>query len=86
MILGAAYMLWLYRRVIFGALTKEDLKLIKDMRLNEILRLRAAGRAASSSMGIYPSFFLDPMDASVEQPGRPDRRTGARRTSSRCCT
>ena len=24
MILGAAYMLWLYRRVIFGELTKDD--------------------------------------------------------------
>ena len=26
MILGAAYMLYLYRRVIFGALTKDDLQ------------------------------------------------------------
>ena len=31
MVLGAAYMLWLYRRAIFGALTRDDLKLIKDL-------------------------------------------------------
>ncbi len=45
MILGAAYMLWLYRRVIFGALTKDDLKPIKDLRPNEIVGLRAAAAA-----------------------------------------
>lgn len=31
LILGATYMLYLYRRVIFGALTKENLKSITDM-------------------------------------------------------
>src|SRR5690606_1542440 len=36
MILGAAYMLWLYRRVIFGELTKEDLKSILDLNKREI--------------------------------------------------
>jgi len=35
-ILGAAYMLWLYRRVIFGELTKEDLKSITDLTGREI--------------------------------------------------
>ena len=35
-ILGAAYMLWLYRRVIFGKLTREDLKSILDMNPREI--------------------------------------------------
>ena len=35
-ILGAAYMLWLYRRVIFGELTKEDLKSITDLNAREI--------------------------------------------------
>ena len=36
MVLGAAYMLWLYRRVIFGALTKDSLQVIKDLRPHEI--------------------------------------------------
>ena len=31
LILGAAYMLWLYRRVIFGELTKDSLKGILDL-------------------------------------------------------
>ncbi|MBV5323795.1 MAG: hypothetical protein J0626_00210, partial [Rhodospirillaceae bacterium] len=34
-ILGAAYMLWLYRRIIFGELVKEDLKTMLDLSLRE---------------------------------------------------
>ncbi len=63
-ILGAAYMLWLYRRVVFGALTKEGLKVIKDMRVNEIVAF-APLVVLVFVMGIYPSLFLDPMNASV---------------------
>ena len=37
MVLGAAYMLWLYRRVIFGKLTKADLMEIADLNRREIL-------------------------------------------------
>ena len=36
MILGAAYMLWLYRRVIFGALVQEHLRTIRDLRPHEV--------------------------------------------------
>src|SRR5690606_34398397 len=36
-ILGASYMLWLYRRVIFGELTKEALRSLRDLRPNEII-------------------------------------------------
>ena len=36
LILGAAYMLYLYRRVIFGSLTKDSLAAIKDMSLREV--------------------------------------------------
>jgi len=65
MVLGAAYMLWLYRRAIFGALTKDDLKLIKDLRPNEIIAF-APLLLLVFLMGVYPSFFLDPMTASVD--------------------
>ena len=44
-ILGAAYMLWLYRRVIFGKLEKADLMNMLDLSPREIARLRAAGAA-----------------------------------------
>ena len=36
MILGAAYMLWLYRRVIFGSITRDDLRGILDLGPREI--------------------------------------------------
>ncbi len=64
-ILGAAYMLWLYRKVIFGELTREDLKSITD------LNWREAGVFApligiALAMGIYPEPFLDVLHVSVE--------------------
>ncbi|MFL5336403.1 MAG: NADH-quinone oxidoreductase subunit M, partial [Geminicoccaceae bacterium] len=66
MILGAAYMLWLYRRVIFGELLKETLKGIRDLRANEVIAF-APLLALVIVMGIYPTLFLDPMHASVNQ-------------------
>jgi NADH-quinone oxidoreductase subunit M len=63
-ILGAAYMLWLYRRVVFGALVKEDLKLIFDLRPREIA-VFAPLVVLTIWMGVYPSSFLTPMAASV---------------------
>ncbi len=65
MVLSAAYMLWLYRRTIFGALTKDDLKLIKDLRPNEVIAF-APLVILVFIMGIYPALFLDPMAASVD--------------------
>ncbi len=66
MILGAAYMLWLYRRVIFGALTKESLAAIRDMRANEVIAF-APLVVLVLLMGVYPQFFIDPMAASIDQ-------------------
>lgn len=64
-ILGAAYMLWLYRRVIFGELTKENLRLIKDLNFREIAFF-APLVLLTLFMGIYPKPFLDIMHVSVE--------------------
>jgi len=64
-ILGAAYMLWLYRRVIFGKLEKEDLKSILDLNPREIA-VFAPLVVIVLWMGIYPTSFLGPMHASVE--------------------
>jgi len=63
--LGVAYMLWMYRRVIFGSLVKEDLKAFRDLRPNEIIAFVPLVLLVLL-MGIYPSMFLDPMEASVE--------------------
>jgi len=64
MVLGAAYMLYLYRRVIFGALTKDDLRALLDMNRREIA-VFAPLVALVLWMGIYPMPFLDVMSASV---------------------
>jgi NADH-quinone oxidoreductase subunit M len=64
LILGAAYMLYLYRRVIFGKLTKDKLKSILDLNIREIL-VFAPLIAVVLWMGIYPTSFLDPMEISV---------------------
>jgi len=66
MILGAAYMLYLYRRVMFGALTKEKLKAILDLSPREIV-VFAPLVAIVLWMGIYPMSFLDRMEVSVSK-------------------
>ena len=64
MILGAAYMLYLYRRVIFGTLVKADLKTILDMNRREVL-VFAPLVVLVFWMGIYPVSFLEIFSASV---------------------
>lgn len=64
MVLGAAYMLYLYRRVVFGELTKEHLMKIADLDRREIL-IFAPLVIIVLWMGIYPASFLDVIDASV---------------------
>ena len=56
MILGVAYMLYLYRRVIFGRLTKEDLRAILDLSPREIA-VFVPLILLTLWMGIYPSSF-----------------------------
>lgn len=64
MVLGAAYMLYLYRRIIFGELTKDDLKKILDLGPREIV-IFAPLVVLVLWMGIYPAPFLDIISASV---------------------
>jgi NADH-quinone oxidoreductase subunit M len=64
MILGAAYMLYLYRRVIFGALVREDLKSILDLSAREVA-IFVPLAALTLWMGVYPSSFTQFFDASV---------------------
>jgi len=64
-ILGAAYMLYLYRRIIFGQLTKESLAKILDMSPRE-WAVFAPLIVITLWMGIYPTPFLDIMHVSVE--------------------
>ena len=65
-ILGAAYMLWLYARVIFGEMTKESLKTILDLDRREIA-VFAPLVAMVLWMGIYPASFFAVMEPSVDK-------------------
>jgi len=64
LILGAAYMLYLYRRVVFGKLVRDDLKSISDMNWREIA-IFAPLIVLTIWMGVYPSTFTHPINASV---------------------
>jgi NADH-quinone oxidoreductase subunit M len=64
-ILGAGYALWLYRRVIFGELVKDDLKAMLDLSGREKL-IFAPLVALTLLMGIWPQPFLNVMAVSVD--------------------
>ena len=64
-ILGAAYMLWLYRRVVFGELTNEQLKDILDLNPREVA-IYASMAVVVMVLGIYPEAFLSVIRVSVE--------------------
>jgi NADH-quinone oxidoreductase subunit M len=63
-ILGAAYMLYLYRRVIYGPLDKPDVAAMRDLSAREVLLLVPIALAVLW-MGVYPESFLAPMRADV---------------------
>jgi NADH-quinone oxidoreductase subunit M len=64
-ILSAAYALWLYRRVVFGALEKESLKAMLDLSAREKLVLYPL-IALTIFFGVYPAPILDATAASVD--------------------
>lgn len=64
MVLGAAYALWLYRRVIFGPLTKSDLKSISDLTWRERFSF-APLLAGIFILGLYPSPFFTVVETSI---------------------
>jgi len=64
MILGACYMLYLYRRIIFGRITRSDLKAILDLSPRE-MAVFAPLVILTLWMGIYPSSFSGFWNATV---------------------
>ena len=63
-ILGAGYMLYLYRRVAFGAQKNADAAAMRDLSVREWLMLGPIA-AAVLWMGVYPESFLAPMRADI---------------------
>jgi NADH-quinone oxidoreductase subunit M len=66
LVLGAAYTLWMYKRVIFGAVANSHVGSLKDLNPREFLVL-AALAAAVLFMGVYPLPFTEVMHASVNE-------------------
>jgi NADH-quinone oxidoreductase subunit M len=64
-ILSAAYALWLYRRVIYGALTKDSLKGLLDLSTREKAVIYPLV-VLTIFFGVYPAPILDATAASVE--------------------
>ena len=65
-ILSAAYALWLYRKVIFGALEKPSLRSIRDLDYREAITLGPLA-VLTILFGIFPKPILDLSAASVAQ-------------------
>ena len=64
-ILGAIYMLWMFRRVFFGPMTHPENQKLSDLNRRELLIL-APVIALIIIMGIYPQPFLSRMKPSVD--------------------
>jgi NADH-quinone oxidoreductase subunit M len=65
-ILGAAYMLWMFQRVMFGKLTNPKNEGLKDLNAREVVTLIPMV-ALIFLMGVYPKLFFSKMDATVEK-------------------
>ncbi len=66
LVFGAAYTLWMYKRVYLGPVVNDDVKALSDINAREFLML-ALLAVAVLYMGIYPKPFTDVMDTSVAE-------------------
>ncbi len=66
LVLGASYTLWMYKRVIFGAVANEHVAALQDLNAREFAVL-AALAVAVLFMGVYPLPFTEVMHASVNE-------------------
>jgi len=65
LILGAAYSLWLAKRVIFGAVVNQEVKNLQDINAREALVLGVLA-VAILFFGLWPQPLVDMMQASVD--------------------
>jgi len=63
-VLGAAYSLWMVKRVIFGAITNHHVHELVDLNKREFFMLGVLAIAVMV-MGLYPAPFTDTMQTSV---------------------
>jgi NADH-quinone oxidoreductase subunit M len=65
MILGAAYTLWMYKRVIYGEVANDDVRALSDVNRREFWMLGSVALLVLW-MGVWPRPFIDVMHTSVE--------------------
>ena len=66
LIFGAAYSLWMFKRVYLGPVANDDVKALQDINAREFL-VMALLAVMVLYMGIHPKPFTDVMDASVAE-------------------
>tara|TARA_B100000686_G_scaffold355306_1_gene472368 strand:+ start:50016 stop:51371 length:1356 start_codon:yes stop_codon:yes gene_type:complete len=66
LVLGAAYTLWMVKRVVFGAITRNEVAALGDIRTRETLFLMCLAIFVIL-IGVWPAPMLDVMHASVNQ-------------------
>ncbi|MCW5633043.1 MAG: NADH-quinone oxidoreductase subunit M [Rubrivivax sp.] len=66
LVFGAAYTLWMVKRVYFGDVANDDVRTLADINAREMLALGLLA-AATLYMGLHPKPFTDAMNASVAE-------------------
>jgi NADH-quinone oxidoreductase subunit M len=66
LVFGAAYSLWMYKRVYFGEIANDQVRQLKDINVREF-GLLAVLAIATLWMGVYPKPFTDVMHVSVTE-------------------
>jgi NADH-quinone oxidoreductase subunit M len=66
LIFGAAYTLWMFKRVYLGPVANDDVKGLTDINPREFLMLTLLAIAVLA-MGVYPKPFTDVMNSSVAE-------------------
>jgi NADH-quinone oxidoreductase subunit M len=65
LILGAAYSLWMVKRVVFGEVANDNVRQLKDVNAREFVIL-ASLAVMVLFFGLYPAPLIDVMHASVD--------------------
>ena len=66
LVFGAAYTLWMVKRVYFGEIANDDVRALQDLNARELLMLGLLA-VAVLAMGVYPKPFTDVMHVSVTE-------------------
>jgi NADH-quinone oxidoreductase subunit M len=66
LILGAAYTLWMVKRVVYGEIANDNVRTLKDVNKREILFL-AVLAVAVLALGLYPKPLTDVMNPTIQE-------------------